>query len=430
MRISTQQQYFKSIDQMQSGQAKLAGLQEQISTGKKLNTPSDDPVAAAQVLKLELELAQYEKFDDNINVTERRLVLEETILDDVNTATDRMREITIQAGNGTLSDLDRKTISNELNQLTSYVAGLMNTQDSQGEYLFAGSQGGTQPYVLENGRYEYQGDDGQRQIQVGSALYMPSNDSGKYLFEAADDGLSVQLTGQGVFDYESGVSAIEPFVRNATFPNEAAEAQFSTAAQVDGWGALTVRTAETAPLSGIFTYEVVDSGGNAVNDESGNPLAGGFVTTPLSINIHGMDLEIHEPTAVNVGDIELTVSSEKNNILDVAMNLADILAMPVTTGEERTALNEAVAKGINQFAQVAERNIEARTTLGSRLSTLEQVSSSNLDFKLSTETAISQLVDADLSSVISQFKLAEVTLEAAQATFGRISSLSLFNYIN
>jgi flagellar hook-associated protein 3 FlgL len=421
MRISTQQQYFKSIDQMQSGQAKLAGLQEQISTGKKLNTPSDDPVAAAQVLKLELELAQYKKFDDNINVTERRLELEETILNGVNTATDRMRELTLQAGNGTLSDQDRKTTSNELKELTSYVASLMNTQDAQGEYLFSGSQGGTQPYVLENGRYEYQGDDGQRQIQVGSALYMPSNDSGQYLFEAADDGLSVQLTGQAVFDYETGATATEPFVRNATFPDVDAEAKFQEATK--GLGALTIAVTEDPLMPGTYNYQMKDSGGNAIV-----PLTP--FTPGETLDFNGISFELYAPTDLTQNEITLNVSAEKSNILDVAMNLADVLAMPVTTDEERSALNEAVTKGINQFAQVAERNIEARTTLGSRLSTLEQVSGSNLDFKLSTETAISQLVDADLASVISQFKLAEVTLEAAQATFGRISSLSLFNYIN
>ena len=58
------------------------------------------------------------------------------------------------------------------------------------------------------------------------------------------------------------------------------------------------------------------------------------------------------------------------------------------------------------------------------------MSSSNLDFKLFTESAISSLVDADLASAISLFKLEEATLSAAQATFGRVSALSLFNYIN
>jgi flagellar hook-associated protein 3 FlgL len=429
MRISTQQQYFKSIDQMQNSQSKLAELQDQISTGKKLQTPSDDPVAAAQVVKLERELAQYKKYDDNINVTERRLALEETILDDVNIAINRMRELTLNAANGTLHDQDRKTIANELTQITSYVAGLMNTQDSQGEYLFSGSQGTTKPYVLENDRYEYQGDDGQRQIQVGSDLYMPSNDSGAYLFEAASDKLDVTLTGQAVFDFESGATATKPFVRNVAFATEENESQFSQAARAEGWGDLTIR-ATVAVTPGEYDFAVVDSGGNVVNDEAGNPitLSGDFSLTPGSLHIYGMQLEIHQPAAE--GDIELNVFTEKKNILDVALDLAESLAKPVDTQQARDELSELVATSLDQFKQGFERNNEAVATVGSRLSSLEFMSSSNLDFKLFTETALSSLVDADMASVISQFKLEEATLSAAQATFGRVSSLSLFNYIN
>ena len=432
MRISTQQQYFKSIDQMQNSQSKLAGLQDQISTGKRLQTPSDDPVAAAQVVKLERELAQYEKYDDNINVTERRLELEETILDDVNIALNRMRELTLNAANGTLGDQDRKTISNELTQLTSYVAGLMNTQDSQGEYLFSGSQGTTKPYVLENGRYEYQGDDGQRQIQVGSDLYMPSNDSGTYLFESVDDRLAVEFTGLTPSTGASFATLQQQPPLNA-FATPEAEAAFKEATQ--GLGDLVIEYIPPVLPATAGTFDVKDSGGNAL-----------FSGLSAGANsLYGLNIDLSEPTqpavvvpstpeyvkeVADTNTITVTVSAEKKNILDVAMDLAEGLAKPVGSQAERDELSELIATSINQFKQASDRNNEAVATLGSRLNSLEFMSSSNLDFKLFTESALSSLVDADLASVISQFKLEEATLSAAQATFGRVSSLSLFNYIN
>ncbi|SFF97512.1 flagellar hook-associated protein FlgL [Neptunomonas qingdaonensis] len=422
MRISTQQQYFKSIDQMQNSQSKLAGLQDQVSTGKKLQTPSDDPVAAAQVVKLERELSQYEKYDDNINVTERRLALEETILDDVNIALNRMRELTLNAANGTLQDQDRKSIANELGQLTGYVAGLMNTQDSQGEYLFSGSQGSTKPYVLENGRYAYQGDDGQRQIQVGSELFMPSNDSGAYLFESVDDRLNVTMTGQEAFDYESGVTTTEPFVSNVSFASTEDEASFNEA--VKGLGDLTIAVTEDAPIpSGSYSYQISDSGGNEIVSSTS-------FTPGDSIDFNGMAFELNAPASATDNTLTFNVSTEKKNILDVAMDLAEGLNKPVSSQAERDELSELVATSLDQFKQASDRNSEVVATLGSRLSSLEFMSSSNLDFKLFTESAISSLVDADLASAISLFKLEEATLSAAQATFGRVSALSLFNYIN
>ncbi|WP_417223751.1 flagellar hook-associated protein FlgL [Amphritea sp.] len=413
MRISTQQQYLKASENMQQGQINLGKLQEQISTGKKLVNPSDDPVAAAQVIKLERELAQNEKYDDNINVTQRRLELEETILDDINIAIDRMRELGVQSGNGVLGDQDRASIASELYQLTDYVAGLMNTQDSEGEYLFAGSKGSTQPYVESgSGGYDYMGDDGQRVIQVGSNLFIPSNDSGQYLFESVEGPLQVKLAGQSVTNGNS-------FISEAGFQNQAAEDQFEKA--TNGLGDLAVTIEEATP--GNYSYTIKDSGGNTLD-------AAAFVPGD-KVSFEGLEFELGAVSADPLDNtIVINTGAERKNVLEVAIDLANVLAQPVTTEEERTALNEAVATGISQFKEAAERTLEARSTLGSRLNTLEYATSSNLDFKLLTESTLSALVDASLDEVISEFKLQEVTLEAAQATFGRVTSLSLFNYIN
>jgi flagellar hook-associated protein 3 FlgL len=261
MRITTQQQYLNAIDNMQQSQSRLSSLQNQVSTGKKLINPSDDPVAAAQVVKLDRELAQYEKFDDNINVTRRRLELEDSILDDINKATDRMRELTISAGNtGVQSDADRQAVAAELRQITDYVAGLMNTRDSEGEYLFGGSKGSTQPYQRQaDGSYVYQGDDGQRLIQVGPDTLVASNDSGLQLFEAVDNGLVVQQTGPAI-------AAGNNFMANPSFENEAAESKYQEAMR--GVGEVTLTVTETA-TAGQYDYRITDSGGNVLQSANG-----------------------------------------------------------------------------------------------------------------------------------------------------------------
>ncbi|MFY0657218.1 MAG: flagellar hook-associated protein FlgL, partial [Neptunomonas phycophila] len=258
MRISTQQQFLKTVDNMQRTQTNMAELQEQASSGKRLQTPSDDPVAAAQVVKLERELAQYSKFEDNIDVTERRLQLEETILDSMYTATTRFKELGIYAGNSTLTSADRATIATEVEELTEYMASLMNTQDSLGEYIFAGSKGGTQPYEqLGDGSYHYNGDDGQRHIQVGTNLYIPSNDSGSYLFEAVEGRLEVGMTG-------ASVSAGSPFITvppagatfSTAFEDTDKEAAFLEATK--GLGDLTVTISHDGTNS---NYSITDSSG-------------------------------------------------------------------------------------------------------------------------------------------------------------------------
>jgi len=416
MRISTQQQYLKSVDNMQRTQTNMAELQEQVSTGKRLQTPSDDPVAAAQVVKLERELAQYAKFEDNIDVTERRLQLEETILDSMYTATTRFKELGIYAGNSTLSAADRGTIATEVEELTEYMASLMNTQDSLGEYIFAGSKGGTEPYEqLGDGSYQYNGDDGQRQIQVGSNLYIPSNDSGSYLFEAVEGRLQVDMTGESV-------AAGSPFVTvppldsayTTAFPSIALESSFLEATK--GLGDLTITITNDGTNS---LYNITDSSGNEIVSNT-------VFVDDETIDYEGLRFGL---TALSPGDpdtsITLDIAPEQMNILDVAQNFS--YALRNADGED---LNEALATTLDQFQQAADRNLEATAALGTRLSSIEKITDSNADFKLFTETALSNLVDADLAEVISQYALEESTLEASQALFGRITSLSLFDYIN
>ncbi|GGK72700.1 flagellar hook-associated protein FlgL [Amphritea balenae] len=428
MRISTQQQYLQSIDNMQQSQVKLARLQDEISTGKKLINPSDDPVAAARVVKLERELAQYEKFDENINVTERRLELEEVILGDVNSVVDRMRELAIQSGGAILTNSDRAIIAQEMGPLMDHLANLMNTQDAEGEYIFSGSKGTTKPYPQQvDGKYLYQGDDGQRDIQVGSELFIPSNDSGQQLFESVQQSLNVELTGLAV--YNANVAATDPFMRNTAFASTEAEERYKDAVQ--GLGDLTITVTE--PVANSFEYSITDSGGNPVLDEDGNPItnipAGDLSTTPLDIDLHGMTFELHEPVdVINANQITFRVTPETGNILDAAQAFIDTLNTPVEGGD-RTALNEGVAKALDEFKIVANRVVETQASLGSRMSSAEQVRDANLDFKLLTEISISELVDADLAEVVSKFSLQQATLQATQATFGQVSQLSLFDYI-
>jgi flagellar hook-associated protein 3 FlgL len=419
MRIGTQQQYLKSIDNMQQNQTRLAELQEQSSSGKRLQTPSDDPVAAAQLVKLERELAQYEKFEDNINVTQRRLEMEESILDGVYSATTRLKELTIYAGNGTLSSADRETIAQEVDELTEYVAGLMNTQDSLGEFLFAGSKGGTQPYEqLADGTYQYNGDDGQRNIQVGTQLYVASNDSGSYLFESVEGRLQANLTGESVAAGNSFMTIPSASAEyTSDFESIDEEERFKKATK--GLGDLTVTVNNDG--AGALTYSIADSAGNVVVPATSYNDGDTVEFNGLQFDLAGL------PTTGSAEQSELTLSvePERMNILDVAQNLSNTLRT-----ESGETLTESLALTLDYFEQSGDRVLEATATLGTRLSSIEQITSTNDDFKLFTQTAISQLEDADLAEVLSLYALEETTMQASQAVFGRVSQLSLFDYIN
>jgi flagellar hook-associated protein 3 FlgL len=422
LRVTTQHQFNTSIDNMQRSNVSLDKLQQQIANGKRIQQPSDDPVAAAQVVKLERELAQYDKFDINIKVTDRRLTLQESIMDSMRNSLNRVNELVIRGSTGTLTDSDRASIAVSLNTEAEFMASLMNTQDSQGEYIFAGSKGNTKPYVQQaDGSFGYQGDDGQRSIQVSSELYIPSNDSGEYLFEAVSSDLQTSI--KGAFT-TTGDAAV---VSNVAFEDQAAQDMFSAATK--GLGDISVITS----IDGT-TYSIVDSGGAFVKDENGVDINAIPYTAGDTINLHGMEFDIAQPTGIPTAtDAQRTnvlhTEPAQKNILDIVQDYAKALEVPHTDQAARDDFAAATVKMFGQWEQASERNIESVTRLGTRLSFLETVKSNNLDFTLFAKTSLSSIQDVDMPEAISKFKLEEVTLEASQAIFGRVAALSLFDRI-
>lgn len=420
-RITTQQQFNNSIDNMLASQSKLNNLQEQSSSGKRVLNPADDPVAAAQIVKLEREMAQYDKYDINIKVTDRRLTLQETVQADLRTSLNRIKELIVQGSTGTLTDSDRASVANSMKTETELMVSLMNTQDSQGEYLFAGSKGKTKPYQLQtDGSYKYFGDDGQRNIQVSNELFVPSNDSGQYLFEAVTDDLKADVRGT----YASQLPVSTPLVSNVTFDNKAAQEKFTEATKNLGDLKIIV-------TAGPNAYSIQDSSGNPVNDFLGTPITAIPYTPGGQVDVLGMKFNLSAAPGVFAGADQnvLHIEPERKNIIDAVQDYVKALEKPITNQTERDALATATTEIFAQWDQASERNIESVTRLGTRQKFLDQVRSSNADFTLFTKTSLSSIQDINATEVFSQFKLEEVTLQAAQAVFGRVSALSLFDHI-
>lgn len=190
MRLSTQQFFIQNLTNVQQSNANIFKYQQQLSTGKKLSKPSDDPLAATQINKFERLIARNEVFSRNVDVAERRLKLQESTLDLVVDSTLRIKDLSIQANNGSLSPNDLRIIATELNELLGQLAGAVNTQDAQGEFLFSGFKGMTQPYKPDiNGNFVYQGDLGQRFLNVGENTTIASTDPGGSIFGVGDDNL-------------------------------------------------------------------------------------------------------------------------------------------------------------------------------------------------------------------------------------------------
>ncbi len=329
MRISTGQIFTSANRNMMENQTSLLEIQNKISSGKKFTSLAEDPVGASRVVGLQRELAQLKMFQSNIDASRRRLELEGTTLDDLNTASDRARGLVLQAANGTLGDADRQIISYELEELVGYMAGLMNTRDAKGEYLFSGSQGQVQTYTQQGNRYVFQGDATTRQIQVSSELYVRSSDSGQFLFESVIDEPGLKATG-------SLQSSFDPENLTVTDPDAFAALMRQTgdiSVEVDQY----VDSVTTATVN---AYTLRDSAGNVVKDASGNPLQNVEFTNGAvpEIELPGARLVLDLAEPVSPDPSALAIQGEGAAVVDAGTISSEpdfLELMRETTGDIR-----------------------------------------------------------------------------------------------
>lgn len=185
MRISTQQYFETSSAKYQSNYSSVVKAQDQASSGVRVQTAADDPVAAARLLMLQQQKDMLGQFNGNIDTLKNSLLTEDNVLESINTALQKASELALQAGNVGISDADRKSIAAEVGSIEDQVLGLLNTKDASGNYLFSGSKTDTPPYSRNNdGTYSYQGDDTPLSLKVSENLSITMGDTAKSMLES------------------------------------------------------------------------------------------------------------------------------------------------------------------------------------------------------------------------------------------------------
>jgi len=203
MRIGTLQMFRQGVNSMLEQQTKLFQTQIQLSTGKRINSPSDDPTGAAQLVGLSQTSKITAQYQDNILAARTRLEQEDTTLGSVGNTMQRVRELTVAALNDTNGLQERRAMAIEIRQLADELMGLANRTDGNGQFMFSGFRVLTVPFSETTpGVFAYAGDAGQRQIQVGSARQIADGDSGQAVFMDIPDG-------GGVGGFESIFTTLE-----------------------------------------------------------------------------------------------------------------------------------------------------------------------------------------------------------------------------
>jgi flagellar hook-associated protein 3 FlgL len=195
MRISTSMIFGGNVNALNDKTANLLKVQQQISSGHRILTPADDPIAAAQVLELSQSAAINTQYQTAQTSAKGTLGIVDNQLSSVTDILTRIRELGVQAGNAVLSTSDRQSISTELRSHYEELVGIANSTDGNGQYLFSGYQGANKPFAgsVETG-VSYYGDDGQRSVRVSGGRTMPLSVAGNDVFMNVKNGNGTFVT--------------------------------------------------------------------------------------------------------------------------------------------------------------------------------------------------------------------------------------------
>jgi flagellar hook-associated protein 3 FlgL len=202
MRISTSWAQQAAVNALLDQQSRLQQTQMQLSTGKKMLTPSDDPVAAARSLDLNQDIKQTEQYQSTINAARQRLDLESGVLQNATDVLHKIKELGIQGLNATNSPSDRVIIAAEMESLNEHLVSLANTQNANGDYLFSGFKSATPAFSKNTvtGGYTYTGDSNQRTLQIGENRQMADGDPGITIFGTPANSLPAAGSNANIFE--------------------------------------------------------------------------------------------------------------------------------------------------------------------------------------------------------------------------------------
>lgn len=428
MRISTNTLYDTGTSGLLRQSSDLFRLQQQLSSGRRVLAPSDDPVASARALEIDQSKSMNDQFALNRRDATSALGFAESQLATAGDLLGTIRERLVQARSAALSDSDRKAIAIDIRAMFSEMMGIANSRDAFGDYLFSGYKSTTQPFSgsVEAG-VSYAGDDGQREAQVASNRRLAISDSGNSVFMRAP-------AGNGNFSLTP-----DPANRGTAVLDSGSVSDMSKWSDPNNPGDFDVVFAVSG---GVTTYDIIDnSSGNSLLTGAapgGAPLPRVFLKgDAITLRSNGgseppfdFGARFSMTGAPADGDrVSMNISSAQS-VFDTIGDV--ILALEQPASGDANALaktSNAIGSAMSNIDQANDNLLTARARIGSRTTELAALDSLGEEVNLQFETSLSNLRDLNYTEAISKLTQNLSYFQAAQQSFMKVSGLSLFNYI-
>jgi flagellar hook-associated protein 3 FlgL len=403
MRISTAQIYDRGVDGIERQQSTLSRTQMQISSGKRIGTPSDDPVGAAQSVALTQAKNRVAQYGANIDTAKDALAQNDSVLGQIGDVLQSVRTLAVNAGNPALNDRDRASLAADAAGKLQELLTLANTRDGDGRYLFSGFASATQPFAADaSGAIAYSGDQGQRTLEVAPGRSLPVAYNGSAALMQVKSGNGSFAATPAAGNAGSGVISAGTVTNPALLPGDSYQLKFNV-------------------VAGATTYDVLDVTTGATVS------AGNAYSSGAAIAVAGMQVAVSgAPVA---GDSFMVAPSSSQSVFQTVRDL--IATLGTVTGS--TAGNAKLQNGLNgaltNIDQALDHVLAERADAGAGLHELDTLSTGNADRALQYDQTLSRINDVDYNQALSDFARQQVALDAAQKSFAKVSGLSLFAYL-
>src|ERR1700684_2729951 len=390
---SNQSQFIAAVDALESN---LAQTQHQISTNLSFSTPSQNPVAAGAVNGYNQALAQATQYDTNANSAQTSLSIEDNAMSQVQTQLQSLRDLALQANSGTQSAQNLASIATQATQIQASLVSLANTQDGNGEYIFGGFDAQTQPFTLSATGATYNGDQGQRQVQIAAGQTVADGDKGDTVFNQ-------NKTGNGTFTVSAASGNTGSGVVGATtVSNPAAYDGGTYAITFAAGGAYTVTEGATVVTTGTYA----DGG---------------------TIAFNGVQVTLSGQPAT--GDTFSLAPSTNQSLFTTVQNLVNALQTGISSPGSSAALSNSINSSINNIDQALNQTSNVRATIGGRLNSITTQQSVATSQQTQLQQSITNLQGLDYASAVTTLDQQNTTLSAALQAYTMTQGLSLFKFL-
>lgn len=473
MRLSTNQTYALVLKGLRTNLGDMVRYSEQVSTGRRINRPSDDPTGAALSLGFERRIADIERSAEAARSGRDTADGAAGVLQEVSGLISQVRALMIQGMNGTLDPQAREAIASEVSLLREQLVTLGNTRQGS-RYLFAGSESDARPFAEgADGRVTYLGDDVEQSIRIGPGVGIPINISGQSLF-MLDQGTGPSLSGFTGLAF--GATASEgQGAENVTVRHDSTDL-----AGLGGSGIASVAGGANDTLIGPANL-VVDTTAGTIQMGTGTPVpipevgaenytdlvvesetgakvhldltlwnsadVAGPVSGDGSVSIDGVNfqaIDFSQPeirlenaatgTVLNVDVSDVTRAGDELVQFSGDISLFDVLdavAADLAGSENFTSkeINERLGMSLDEIDRHHDNVLSGLGVLGSRSSRLSDAANRLDSLEINVQNQLSSVRDTDLAEAVLALQRSEQVLQLSQAVGSRLIQTSLLNFL-